>query len=47
MHLTPPGSYTSVLFGTGVTPDPPGSLDDVVLAVDDIDIAREALIARR
>jgi catechol 2,3-dioxygenase-like lactoylglutathione lyase family enzyme len=46
VHLTPPGSSTSVLFGAGVTSDQPGSLDGVVLAVDDIDAAREDLIAR-
>ena len=46
VHLTPPGSYASVLFGTGVTSDQPGSLDGVVLAVDDIDAAREELISR-
>jgi catechol 2,3-dioxygenase-like lactoylglutathione lyase family enzyme len=46
VHLTPPGSYASVVFGTGVTSDQPGSLDGVVLAVDDIDKAREELVSR-
>ena len=46
VHLTPPGSYTSILFGSGVTSDEPGSLDGVVMAVDDIDHAREELISR-
>jgi predicted enzyme related to lactoylglutathione lyase len=46
VHLTPPGSYASVLFGTGVTSDQPGSLDGVVLAVDDIEAAREDLVSR-
>jgi catechol 2,3-dioxygenase-like lactoylglutathione lyase family enzyme len=46
VHLTPPGSHASVLFGAGVTSDQPGSLDGVVLAVDDIDAAREDLVSR-
>lgn len=46
VHLTPPGSYTSILFGTGVTSDEPGSLDGVLMAVDDIDDAREELVSR-
>jgi len=46
VHLTPPGSQTSILFGSGVTYDQPGSLDSVLLAVDDIDDAREELISR-
>jgi catechol 2,3-dioxygenase-like lactoylglutathione lyase family enzyme len=46
VHLTPPGSHASVLFGAGVSSDEPGSLDGVVLAVDDIDAAREDLISR-
>ena len=46
MHITPPGSDTSVVFGTAVTAAPPGSVDGLLLAVDDLDEAREDLIAR-
>ena len=46
VQMTPPGSQASVLFGTGVTDAVPGSLQDVVLAVDDVARAREELAAR-
>jgi catechol 2,3-dioxygenase-like lactoylglutathione lyase family enzyme len=46
VHLTPPASKASIVFGKGVTPAPPGSLDSLVLAVDDIDAARDELLAR-
>jgi len=46
MHLTPPGSQVSVLFGSRVTAAQPGSFDGLLLAVRDIDEARDALIAR-
>jgi catechol 2,3-dioxygenase-like lactoylglutathione lyase family enzyme len=46
MHITPPGSHTSILFGTRVTAAQPGSLDGLLLAVDNIDVARDALIGR-
>jgi catechol 2,3-dioxygenase-like lactoylglutathione lyase family enzyme len=46
MQLTPPGSHASIIFGKGVTTAEPGSIDSVVLAVDDIDAARDELIAR-
>jgi catechol 2,3-dioxygenase-like lactoylglutathione lyase family enzyme len=46
VHLTPPASKASVLFGKGVTSAPPGSMNSVVLAVDDIDAARAELVAR-
>jgi catechol 2,3-dioxygenase-like lactoylglutathione lyase family enzyme len=46
MHLTPPGSHASILFGTRVTAAQPGSFDGLLLAVDNIDEARDALIAR-
>jgi catechol 2,3-dioxygenase-like lactoylglutathione lyase family enzyme len=45
VHLTPPASKASIVFGKGVTPAPPGSLDGVVLAVDDIDAARDELLS--
>jgi hypothetical protein len=46
MHLTPPASNASILFGKGVTSAPPGSIDSLVLAVDDIDVARDELLSR-
>jgi catechol 2,3-dioxygenase-like lactoylglutathione lyase family enzyme len=46
MQLTPPGSAASVIFGTQVTVAAPGSLDGLLLAVDDIEAARSALMAR-
>jgi predicted dinucleotide-binding enzyme/catechol 2,3-dioxygenase-like lactoylglutathione lyase family enzyme len=45
VHLTPPASNASILFGKGVTSAPPGSLDSLVLAVDDIAAARDELLA--
>jgi len=44
VQLTPPGSACSVIFGTGVTSAVPGSADGMVLAVTDIDTARDELI---
>lgn len=46
VHMTPPNSDASILFGKGVTPDNPGSAHNLVLAVDDLDAAREDLLAR-
>jgi len=45
VQLTPPGSACSIIFGKGVTCAQPGSIDRLVLAVDDIDAARAALLA--
>src|SRR3712207_3249856 len=39
MQVTPPGSGASVIFGTRVTSAEPGSLDGLLLVVDDIDAA--------
>ena len=46
VQLTPPGSPTSVLFGKGVTDTRPGSVQDLVLAVEDVEKAREELAQR-
>jgi catechol 2,3-dioxygenase-like lactoylglutathione lyase family enzyme len=46
LQFTPPNSETSIIFGNGVTSAKPGSIDQLVLAVDDIDAARSDLIAR-
>ena len=45
IHFTPPRSEASILFGKGVTSAKPGSAE-LVLAVDDLDAARDDLIAR-
>ena len=42
----PPASEASVIFGKGVTSAAPGSTDRIVLAVDDLDAAREELSSR-
>jgi catechol 2,3-dioxygenase-like lactoylglutathione lyase family enzyme len=46
VQLTPPGSPASVIFGTGVTSAVPGSVDSLVLAVEDVEAARAELVAR-
>jgi catechol 2,3-dioxygenase-like lactoylglutathione lyase family enzyme len=45
IQFTPPRSYASIVFGKGVTSAKPGSAE-LVLAVDDVDAARDDLIAR-
>ncbi len=46
LQFTPPGSQASIIFGTGVTAAEPGSVANLVLAVDDIDVARDELRSR-
>src|SRR5262249_5332691 len=46
VQLTPHNSEASIIFGKGITSPRPGSTDGLILAVDDIDAAREDLIAR-
>jgi predicted enzyme related to lactoylglutathione lyase len=46
VQMTPHNSEASIFFGKGVTSAKPGSEDSLVLAVDDIDTARNDLIAR-
>src|SRR6476646_3016046 len=46
VQLTPPGSRCSVIFGKGVTSGVPGSVQDAMLIVADIDAARAELIER-
>ena len=46
VQMTPPGSPCSIIFGAGVTAAPPGSIDSVVVVVDDIDAARDELLSR-
>jgi catechol 2,3-dioxygenase-like lactoylglutathione lyase family enzyme len=43
VQMTPPGSPASVVFGKGVTDVAPGSVQDLVLAVDDVERARARL----
>jgi catechol 2,3-dioxygenase-like lactoylglutathione lyase family enzyme len=44
VQFTPPGSGTSIQFGTKVTPAPPGSAQSLYLVVSDIVAAREQLV---
>ena len=46
VQMTPPGSPTSVIFGTGLSDAEPGSAGPLVLAVYDIAAARADLVAR-
>jgi catechol 2,3-dioxygenase-like lactoylglutathione lyase family enzyme len=46
VHLTPPGSECSILFGTGVTTAVPGSVQGLHLIVSDI-VAAHAELADR
>ena len=46
LQFTPPHSEASIIFGKGITSAKSGSADSLILAVDDIDAARDDLIAR-
>jgi catechol 2,3-dioxygenase-like lactoylglutathione lyase family enzyme len=46
VQFTPPQSQCSIHFGTGVTAAEPGSCDRLILAVEDIEAARDELISR-
>jgi catechol 2,3-dioxygenase-like lactoylglutathione lyase family enzyme len=46
VHLTPPGSEASILFGKGVTTAKPGSIDRLLLAVYDIAATRQELLSK-
>lgn len=46
IHFTPPGSQTSIVFGKEITNAAPGSVDRLLLAVDDIDVARRELLSQ-
>jgi catechol 2,3-dioxygenase-like lactoylglutathione lyase family enzyme len=46
VQITPHNSQASIILGKGVTTARPGSADSLVLAVDDVDAAREDLVAR-
>ena len=46
VQITPHNSQASIIFGKGIRSAQPGLSDSLVLAVDDIDAAREDLISR-
>ena len=46
VQLTPPGSACSVMFGKGITTARPGSVQGMLLIVDDIAAARDELVRR-
>ncbi len=46
VQLTPPGSGCSLIFGDKVTSAKPGSVDGLMLVVDDLDAARADLVHR-
>jgi predicted enzyme related to lactoylglutathione lyase len=46
VQFTPTHSQCSIHFGTGITSAEPGSADRLLLAVEDIDAARDDLIGR-
>ena len=46
VQITPHNSETSIIFGKGITQTETGAAHSLVLAVDDIDRARNELIAR-
>lgn len=46
VQLTPPGSACSICIGKGLTTLPPGSVDMILLVIDNADAAREDLINR-
>src|SRR4051794_23030284 len=46
VQVTPPGSPCSVLFGKGITPAAPGSVQGTFLVVDDVATARAELVRR-
>jgi len=46
VQLTPPGSPTSIVFGSGMPLGEPGTTKGIQLVVDDIDAARAELAGR-
>lgn len=46
VQFTPPGSASSIQFGTSLTPAAPGSAQGLYLIVSDVEAARDELIAR-
>ncbi len=46
VQVTPPGSKCSIIFGAGLTAATPGSTQDLMFVVDDIEQAQAELVAR-
>jgi hypothetical protein len=46
VQLTPPGSATSIVIGTGMTAMAPGSLEGLQLVVPDMGATRDELVRR-
>ena len=46
VQITPHNSAASIIFGKGITSAKPGSVSNLVLAVDDIHAARKDLVSR-
>lgn len=46
VQLTPPGSACSICIGKGLTELKPGSIDMILLVVDDAEAARKELLER-
>ena len=46
IQFTPPGSPASIQFGSGTSAQPPGSVKDLYLIVDDLDAARDDLLSK-
>src|SRR5882757_2099257 len=46
VQMTPHNSDCSIIFGKGMTSDQPGSAHNLVLAVANVDAARNELVAR-
>ena len=46
VQFTPPHSQCSIHFGIGLTSSAPGSVDRMILAVKNIDAARDELVSR-
>ena len=45
VQFTPPGSPASIQFGTGITTMPPGSVQNLMLIVEDLAAVRDELIS--
>jgi hypothetical protein len=46
LQFTPPGSQCSIIFGTALTPSPPGASQFIHLVVADIEAAQAALVGK-
>lgn len=46
VQLTPPGSGCSIVIGTGITSKKPGTLDSLLLVVNDINKVHDALVKK-